>query len=523
MNKKSFLRKGFAVALLASFLSTGPVNALASDFGSLSGGGTLSEPGQIETELVQKEEAMKMFSDFQLYLEQGNQERKVMEFNVENDHEMYLALGEIYKEAPSQVVIKSTNLSPLKLKESYRNSRDSYKDPNKTPYIHGILNYKDKISNKTFILEDVSTPYEQESRELQNLLKGFEITTDFLAEELKSEDFEESVLNLSNFIYENFKYNSRGLNFMTISNMPNQEMACQGISLLSKTVLEKMGYNAEIRLGDSHYWVTVEKNGNPITFDPTTDIVLKEKHKTLGLSTKEHIEATSAVGFYSAEFQHNKYNDVPSYKFKTTEATKFISKDKSPFEELGLKKIEKKKEFSYKDVENHYAEDAIESLAKLGYLKHFKGEEFNPNKSITRGEFSQILAYSLHMNDSNVSANTSFKDLVNHESLKSVEYLKSRGIINGKTFNTFEPEGELTRQQAASILSRTMDEIGMRVENKEYISYKDNKEISEYAKKDVEKTSNALIFKGDENGNFNPKGALTRGQAASIVWNFIKN
>lgn len=528
MKKNILFKKGFAIALTASLLST-----VAFDYASAEGNLEKKDP----TELVQKQETMKMFSDFQLYLKQGNQEKKVMEFEVENDHEMYLALGEIYREAPSQVKIKSTKLTSQMLQSIYRKTKDSYKDPNETPYIHALLNYKEKKSKNAIILEDGSTPYYDENRELQNLLKGFEISTDFLAKELKGETFEESMLNVSNFIYENFKYNANGLNFMTISNMPKQEMACQGIAFLSKTVFEKMGYKSEIRLGHSHYWITVEKNGNPVTFDPTTDIVLKEKHKTLGLSTKEHIESTSSIGFYSAEYEYNKYKDVPSHNFKSKEETKSISSNSSPFKDLvqneeSIKENEstvpekqqsQPEEHSFKDIEKHHAKNAITSLFELGYLNHFNEIEFKPNKPITRGEFSQILAYSINMNEDNISSETLFEDLVNHQSMKSVEYLKSRGILTGKTKNTFEPESNLTRQQAAAILSRTMDEIGVDTGNSKYTPYKDNKKISDYAKKDVEKMTKSGIFRGDENGNFNPKSTLTRGQAASVIWSLIKD
>lgn len=509
------------MVLTASLLST-----VAFDYAAAAENTEETKPISV----VQTQETIKMFSDFQLYLKQGNQKVKTMEFNVENEQEMYLVLKEIYKEAPSQATIKSTKLSSKMLQSIYRETKDSYKDPNNTPYSYALVNYKEKLSNKTLNLLDNSTPHGQEKRELQNLIKGFEISTDFLAKKLKGENFEESMLNVSNFIYDNFKYNVKGWNFMTISNMPNQEMACQGISLLSKTIFEKMGYVVEVREGDSHYWITVENDGDLVTFDPTTDIVLKEKHKTIGLSTKDHIEAASTIGFYTALFEKSKYKDVSNYEFKTIEATKFISKKDSPFDSL-VKEDKPTKAptpgkgniYPYKDIEKHYANNSIKALHELGYLPHFKDENFNPNKIITRGEFSQILAYSLHMIESNVPNNTSFKDLVGHESMKSVEYLKSRGIINGKTFATFEPDSSLTRQQAASILSRTMDEIGLKKEFTNKFNYKDSKKISEYAKKDVEKTTRAGLFQGDESGNFNPNSVLTRGQAAVVIWNLINN
>lgn len=54
-----------------------------------------------------------------------------------------------------------------------------------------------------------------------------------------------------------------------------------------------------------------------ITFDVTTDILLKEKGKTLGNDTATHIANTAPVGIYSAEYREWQYDEVASYDFGT--------------------------------------------------------------------------------------------------------------------------------------------------------------------------------------------------------------
>ena len=105
------------------------------------------------------------------------------------------------------------------------------------------------------------------------------------------------------------------MQFMMVGNLGNGELACNGFSYLVDKMLEEAGIKSYIRAGYSHYWnVLTLSDGRELTFDVTSDIVLKEYKATLGLSTKEHINKVSSIGFYSAEYYSSKYHDVLSHE-----------------------------------------------------------------------------------------------------------------------------------------------------------------------------------------------------------------
>lgn len=250
----------------------------------------------------------------------NTQDDTVSSFTIENKEDMKNALTIVYETYPKKVEFNSKKLKHNDLKDLYREVKETFSNPNETPLYHSFLSYKESKSGTKFILTD-NTSNEYSAQTIKPVFDRF---TSTLAEELKGETKEQSIVNLSSFIYENYKYNARGTQFMTVANFMNKEMACQGFSFFAQETLRKMGIDSKIRLGESHYWLVAEIDGKEITFDVTTDIVLKQKFATLGLSTQEHINKTASVGFYSAKYETNKYHEVNSYLFGHTDVTKTI-------------------------------------------------------------------------------------------------------------------------------------------------------------------------------------------------------
>lgn len=250
----------------------------------------------------------------------NTQDDKTVSFAIETSEDMVNALTIVYNTYPTKVEFTSKTMKHNDLKSLYREVKETFSEPNKTPLYHSFLSYKESKGGTKFILTDnTSSQYSA-----QTIKPVFDMFTTTLAEELKGETKEQSLINLSSFIYDNYKYNASGTQFMTVANFMNKEMACQGFSFFAQETLKKMGIDSKIRLGESHYWLVAEIDGKEITFDVTTDIVLKQKFATLGLSTQEHINKTASVGFYSAKYETNKYNEVNSYLFENTTVTKVV-------------------------------------------------------------------------------------------------------------------------------------------------------------------------------------------------------
>ena len=98
----------------------------------------------------------------------------------------------------------------------------------------------------------------------------------------------------------------------------------------------------------------------------------------------------------------------------------------------------------------------------------------------------------------------------------SVEKMAGIGIINGTGNNNFSPDKYLTRQEAATILSKLSDKIGKRLNN-DTVNFTDGSKIAAWAKKSVNMIAATGIMNGTGNGNFSPLDNYTREQSIVTI------
>lgn len=137
----------------------------------------------------------------------------------------------------------------------------------------------------------------------------------------------------------------------------------------------------------------------------------------------------------------------------------------------------------------------------------------NYRDDITRGEFCSI-AVSLYesMTKKEISGRVKFDDNV----LLSVEKLAYEGIVHGLGNNKFNPNGKIKREEAAVILSKLGEKLGMNLASGD-ISFTDSKSISAWAIDDVKKVYTAGIMQGVSGERFAPKSHYTKEQAIATL------
>lgn len=273
---------------------------------------------QIQDEKVTKESDVKDTqyelkpNAFNLYLdaEANTVKNKKRLIWINSDEDMDDFVNELYKELPYEVIVKSKRFDRLQLKKMYEESKNQLSE-DITPEMHGLATYKVLNNSNSIRVIDISN----KNYNAATIKKAYEAYTTDLAKYLKDEDELRSILNVYNYIFNNFKYNANGFQYMTVGNIGNGELACNGISYLTDTLLEKVGIKSKIRGGYSHYWnVATLSNGQEITVDITSDIVLEDYLETFGSSTQEHIKKTSTIAYFSAEYSTGKYHEVSGYK-----------------------------------------------------------------------------------------------------------------------------------------------------------------------------------------------------------------
>ncbi|RSL31955.1 hypothetical protein D7Z54_18425 [Salibacterium salarium] len=184
-------------------------------------------------------------------------------------------------------------------------------------------------------------------------------------------------------------------------------------------------------------------------------------------------------------------------------------------------------EITFTDIDDSFwAKDSIHHLAASGIVQGYDDGTFAPNANMTRAQFTSILSQSLEMD--RLDYDGSFTDVQEGDWFaEDLMAAANAGIINGRSDGTFAPNKDVTRQQAAVMLSRAMDVSGFNHEDldldKSINSFTDAGRIDSWAKKDVERLLQAGIVNGRNNGNtFAPKMGTSRAQMAVMTDEFLQ-
>lgn len=98
----------------------------------------------------------------------------------------------------------------------------------------------------------------------------------------------------------------------------------------------------------------------------------------------------------------------------------------------------------------------------------------------------------------------------------SVNILHALGIVNGKDESHFDPYGTITREEAATLLSKVA-EMYMWLGNKSTVKYSDANKISPWARFFVTWVTEHGIMSGITTSEFSPQGSYTVEQAVATV------
>ncbi len=108
---------------------------------------------------------------------------------------------------------------------------------------------------------------------------------------------------------------------------------------------------------------------------------------------------------------------------------------------------------TFTDVADNFSDRAaIDYVSAMEYMTGFPDGSFRPNDNITRAEVAVVCnnVYSLTSQD----MTNPFKDTNNHWGKKYITIAYKNGAINGYPDNTFKPDNNMTRAEAAALFSR---------------------------------------------------------------------
>ena len=176
---------------------------------------------------------------------------------------------------------------------------------------------------------------------------------------------------------------------------------------------------------------------------------------------------------------------------------------------------------NFSDVKTtRWSYEAIKYAVNKGYMNGVGDGKFDPAGSMTRGMVVTVLyrregspAVTFRNDFTDVKKGKFYSD--------AVIWAKDEGVVNGITETTFEPNGKITREQLATMLSRFSERCLVSVPDRADLSgYPDADKIHSYAKDALAWANEANLIKGMSDGTLSPRGEATREQFATILKRF---
>ncbi|MFC5401127.1 S-layer homology domain-containing protein [Cohnella soli] len=173
---------------------------------------------------------------------------------------------------------------------------------------------------------------------------------------------------------------------------------------------------------------------------------------------------------------------------------------------------------NFTDVQKHWSQSFVQLAAAKGLVEGVGDGKYNPNKAVTRAEFTAMLVRALGRGIPTGSV-TPYEDVQPGAwYFDVVVQAKELGLLGFASDKRFMPDQPLTREEMASMLAAviTLEKLPI---TKEFINlngYKDIGNVDAAFLENVRLMIKLKIMTGTGADTFDPKGATTRAQAAVV-------
>ncbi|MBP1177430.1 fibronectin type 3 domain-containing protein [Paenibacillus sp. PvR133] len=177
-----------------------------------------------------------------------------------------------------------------------------------------------------------------------------------------------------------------------------------------------------------------------------------------------------------------------------------------------------KKPNHFSDIDRIFNKEKINVLADLGIVKGTTHTLFEPNRPVTRMEFTSMLVRSLKL-PLETDVTLGFEDI--NPSAWYVDLLKTAikdQVARGFSNREFGPDRVINREQAAKMVNN----IIKATPQQESSAYSDSSQIVEWARKDVLGLTEINLVQGYPDGSFRAKQEVTRAEAAEMIYNMLQ-
>jgi len=179
---------------------------------------------------------------------------------------------------------------------------------------------------------------------------------------------------------------------------------------------------------------------------------------------------------------------------------------------------------TFADISGHENKAAIEMLAARNIINGKTDIAFEPRSTMTRAEFAAIIVRGLGLP---AKSNAKFTDVTENDWFFAfVSTANFYGIVNGVSETEFNPNGTITREEAAVMVTRAAKLCGMNTETEVFEARDTLAEFVDYVKaSDWSIASLAFCYDerifSDAVMEIKPKEAVTRAEIAQMLFNTL--
>ena len=182
----------------------------------------------------------------------------------------------------------------------------------------------------------------------------------------------------------------------------------------------------------------------------------------------------------------------------------------------------------FTDVTKNWAYPGIQYCVTHGIMGGMGDGTFAPTGTTTRAQIVQIL-YNLEGTPA-VSGTTPFTDLTANWYKPAILWAYQNNVVAGKSPTTFDPEGPVTREQIAVILTQYMFHV-LKMNRTwtpaDLSTFPDGAQVSGWAKEAMQDAVALGLINGTKAPDglvyLDPQGSAARQQVATILMNFCQN
>ena len=170
------------------------------------------------------------------------------------------------------------------------------------------------------------------------------------------------------------------------------------------------------------------------------------------------------------------------------------------------------------DLDGHWSKNFIEYLDDEGIINPSATTgKYEPERKVTRAEFMRYVNRAFHFTE---KASISYSDVQSNSwYYDTVRIAEKYGYINGTGNGRMNPEGYVTREQAAVILGRLYKANPGNVKPAN-LSFKDKAQVAAWSAGYVKAVDKGIIT-GYKDNTFKPTKVITRAELAKILYYYL--